>query len=218
MNGLFFHLGLYVVLIIITSTSAQAQVVSNSMKFRLLAGLAAPTGAFSSTDGKTAGYATSNFCTTIEGSDPINKYFNWMTSISLAINGLDANKISKPLTMKVSSGNYLTIWCLTGIGFETLPKNGLKFYGLFQGGLLFSSFPDITFSDDNKSTTRTGGSGSGFALGTGAGVIIDKFSIDIKYVTSKPEYSQSDGFNDSSEAVKITLPAKIILLEAGYNF
>lgn len=206
------------VILFVTSTGVQAQIESKPMQFRIMAGFASPTGDFGSTDGKTAGYATGNFCATFEGSKPINQNLNWITSVSLAINGVDEDKLSEQAKLKVKADNYITTWGLTGLGFEAPLEGGSKIYGLFQGGLLISSFPDITFSNGSQSITQTTTGGIAFAYGVGAGLIINKFIIGIKYVAGEPEYEESASYGGSTNTVKVTLPANIILLQAGFNF
>ncbi|MBI2416560.1 MAG: hypothetical protein HYV28_01395 [Ignavibacteriales bacterium] len=219
MRFLYLSLRLFIVILFVTSTTVQAQAVSKPMQFRIMTGLASPTGDFSSTDGsKTAGYATGNFCATLEVSTPINQNLNWISSISLAVNGLDEGKRSEDTKSNVTAGNYVTTWGLTGLGFEAPLEGGSKIYGLFQGGFLFSSFPDITFSDGTHAITQTTTSGIALAFGVGAGLIINRFTIGIKYVAGEPEYERTASSGGSTATAKITLPANIILLEAGFNF
>ena len=157
MKNSIYYFSFIIFLIFIFFNSIFAQENTSTMSFSLYGGAALPQGDFSSTNGEKAGYAKTGFCGMIEGSKYLNESVNWISSISLAINGLDESELENKLSgITISSGNYITTWAMTGVGFETLASPSVKIYGIGQIGLLLSSIPDITLSYGGTSITQIG--------------------------------------------------------------
>ncbi len=86
----------------------------------LYAGTALPQGNFGRTDVQKAGFAKTGFCAIIEASKNLEENVNWITSVDLAVNNLNYTEIQnlQKSDVKVTAGNYLTTWIMTGIGCE----------------------------------------------------------------------------------------------------
>jgi hypothetical protein len=188
------------------------------MRFSLYGGASLPQGDFGSTNGDKAGYAKTGFCVMIEGSKNLNESLNWISSVSLALNSLDESEMENKLSgFTVSSGNYITTWVMTGVGFETVASPSVKIYGIGQIGLLLSSFPDIKLSSGGTSITQTTKMGTSFAYGFGAGVIITKINIGIRYYSGEPEYEQTASYGNVTGSAKVKMPATVLQLLIGFN-
>jgi len=195
-----------------------AQEYAPPMSFSLYVGAALPQGDFSGTTGDKAGLAKTGFCAMIEGAKSLNESVNWVSSISLALNSMDESAIESQMSgPTVSAGNYITTWAMTGIGFETVASPTVKIYGVAQLGLLLSSFPDVTISYGGTSITQTTKMGTAFAYGFGAGVLINRFNIGLRYYTGEPEYEESASYSGVSRTVKVKLPATILQLMVGFS-
>ena len=214
-----YYLVFVLVLVFILSSNICAQENVTSKRLSLYGGAALPQGDFSSTNSDKAGYAKTGFCAMIEVSKFLNESINWTSSISLAINSLDESSLEDQLSgMTVTSGSYITTWAMTGIGFEKTVSPTVKIYGLGQIGLLLSSFPDIKLSYGGESITQTTKLGTAFAYGFGAGVIINRINIGIRYYSGEPEYEQSASYSGVSGTAKVKMPATILQLLVGFNF
>ncbi len=156
----------------IFSNSSFAQENTSQIQYSIYGGAALPQGDFSSTSVKKAGFANTGFCAMIESSNILSESMNWISSFSLAVNSVDEVSMENQLSgITVTTGNYLTSWIMTGIGFQTIASPTVKIYSLGQIGLLLSKLPDITFSSGGQSITQTTNTGTAFAYGFGAGVI-----------------------------------------------
>lgn len=205
-------------LVFILSNNILAQENISPFHFSLYGGAALPQGDFSSTNGDKAGYAKTGFCAMIEGSKNIAESINWVSSVSLASNSLDESEMESKLSgISVSSGNYITTWFMTGIGFETVASPSVKIYGIGQIGLLLSSFPDITLSSGGTSITQTTEMGTAFAYGFGVGVIINKINVGIRYYSGEPEYTETASYAGVTNTFKAKLPATVLQLLIGFN-
>jgi hypothetical protein len=218
MKNLTYYFSFVLFLVFTFSNSIFAQENISPMRFSLYGGASLPQGDFSSTNGDKAGYAKTGFCVMIEGSKNLNESINWISSISLALNSLDESEMESKLSgVSVSSGNYITTWAMTGVGFETVASPTVKIYGAGQIGLLLSSFPDITLSSGGTSVTQTTEMGTAFAYGFGVGVIINKINIGLRYYTGEPEYTEKASYGGISNTFKAKLPATVLQLLIGFN-
>ena len=212
---------LFLLLMLGSNTSAQES--TSSMHFSLFGGIALPQGDFGGTekDNDKAGFANTGFCAMIEGSKNLNESVMWVSSLSFALNSLDESAIQNPYggDFKATAGSYLTSWAMTGIGFETAISPTINGYGVGQIGLLISNVPDVEVSsaDYHYSEKFTTKMGTSFAYGFGAGVIINKFNIGLRYYTGKPEYEQTvtDSYHSSGTTEKFQMPATVLQLLVG---
>ena len=203
---------------IFSNTILAQENITYPMRFSLYGGAALPQGDFGSANGEKAGYAKTGFCASFEGSKNISESINWVSSVSLALNSVDESEIESKLSgVTVSSGNYITTWTMTGVGFETVASPSVKIYGIGQMGLLLSSFPDITLSAGGTSITQTTEMGTAFAYGFGVGIIINKINLGIRYYTGEPEYTESASYGGTTNTFKAKLPATILQLLIGFN-
>jgi hypothetical protein len=217
-NYTYFFCSSVLFLVFIFSNSIFAQENTSQMRFSFYGGAALPQGDFSSTSGEKAGYANTGFCVLIEGSKILSESVNWTSSVSLAINSLDESSMENQLSgITVTTDNYITTWVMTGIGFETSASPTVKIYGLGQMGLLLSRFPDITLSYGGESITQTTKTGTAFAYGFGAGVIINKINFGIRYYSGEPEYEQTASYGGVTGTAKVKMPATILQLMLGIN-
>lgn len=213
-----YYFGFVLFLVFILSNNICAQENATPMRFSLYGGAALPQGDFGSTNGDKAGYANTGFCAIIEGSKILIESVNWTSSISFAINSLDESSMEDQSSgITVTTDNYITTWAMSGIGFETIASPTVKIYGLGQIGLLLSSFPDIKLSYGGESITQTKKMGTAFTYGFGAGIIINKFNIGIRYYSGEPEYEQSASYSGVSSTAKVKMPATILQLLVGFN-
>jgi len=218
MKKLTYYLSIVLFLLFTFSNIVFAQESITPLRFSLYGGAALPQGDFSSTNGDKAGYAKTGFCVMIEGSKNIAESINWVSSVSLASNSLDESEMESKLSgISVSSGNYITTWVMTGVGFETVTSPSVKIYGSGQIGLLLSSFPDITLSFGGTSVTQTTEMGTAFAYGFGVGIIINKINIGIRYYTGEPEYTEKASYGGITNTFKAKLPATVLQLLIGFN-
>ena len=220
MKNSIYHFCSFLFLVFIFSNSIFAQENTSPMRFSLYGGAALPQGDFSSTNGNKAGYAKIGFTAMVEGSKILSESVNWTSSIALAINSLDESEMENKLSgtgITVSSGNYITTWAMTGVGFETVASPSVKIYGIGQIGLLLSSFPDITLSSGGTSITQTTKMGTAFAYGFGAGVIINKINLGIRYYSGEPEYTETASYGGITNTFKAKLPATVLQLLLGFN-
>lgn len=214
-----FYLASFVFLFIIVNPITNlAQEVSKPLKLCVSAGVAIPTGIFRSTEGATAGFATKGFCATLESSQALKKNVNWVTSFTLAINGVDDSGLKKQNDMDATAGYCMNTWALTGFGFESPLENGNKIYAVAQCGILVSSYPDITFSGDDQDFTQTTTIGTAFAFGTSIGMIVKNLNFGIRFVTGEPKFEQKviyRGIVFLSEEKRST---NLLMFQIGVNF
>jgi hypothetical protein len=111
----------------------------------------------------------------------------------------------------VTAGSYLTTWGMIGGSIEFPVGSTNKIYVLGQGGLLVSAFPDVTLKYYTASVTQTTKTATAFAYGVGAGIMIEKVNIGLRYYMSEPEYEQTAG----SSSIKQTLPASVLNIMVG---
>ena len=205
-------------LVFIFSNSIFAQKNTSQMHFSVYGGAALPQGDFSSTNGQKAGFAKTGLCGMVETTKYLNENVIWISSISLAINSLDENEMENKLSgSTVSSGNYITTWAMTGVGFKTVVSPSVNIYGAAQIGLLLSRFPDITLSSGGKSITQTTKMGIAFAYGFGAGVVINEINLGIRYFSGEPKYEETARYNGVTYTAKVNMPATILQLLFGIN-
>ncbi|MCH8941602.1 MAG: hypothetical protein IIA48_04070, partial [Bacteroidetes bacterium] len=211
---------IYFLLFFIFSNSIFAQTNTTQGRFSFLGGVALPQGDFGSTEigNEKAGYAETGFGLMIEASKLFSENVNWTTSISLAINEVDGNTLSNQLGATVTVGKYITTWALTGLGFDAPITPSFTIYGLGQVGLLVSKFPDITITGIGTSISQTTKITTAFAYGFGAGFIIGKVNIGVRYYSSEPEYEQTGSIGGVTSTVKVKLPAKILQVMFGVKF
>jgi hypothetical protein len=136
------------------------------------------------------------------------------------VNSVDETAIENQLSgFTVSSGSYLTTWTMTGVGIETVASPTVKIYGLAQIGLLLSSVPDLTISSSyGTSVTQTTKMGTALAYGFGAGVLINRFNIGLRYYTGEPEYEHSVSFNGgNSTTAKEKSPTTVLEVMIGFS-
>lgn len=178
-----------------------------------------PQGDFGSTSGEKGGYASTGFGGMLEMSKNMNNNINWVTSVSMDINSMDAATMTNQWGQgTVTAGNYVTTWVMSGIGIESAASPTVTVYGVGQIGLLFSSFPDITLSSGGQSITQTAKLANAFAIGFGAGFIINKFSVGLRYYTAEPEYEQSATYMGYTGTAKVKMPAAVLQLMVGVIF
>lgn len=205
--------------VILLSNSIFAQEETSPMRFSLLGGIVLPQGDFGSTSGEKGGYASTGFGGMLEMSKNLNENINWVTSVSLDMNSIDDNTMTNQWGHgTVTGGNYVTTWTMTGIGVESVASPTVKVYGVGQVGLLFSSFPDITMSSGGQSITQTAKMGTAFAFGFGAGLIINKLNVGLRYYTGEPEYEQTATYMGVTGTAKVKMPATVLQLMIGFNF
>jgi len=219
-------------LLLILGSNVFAQESTSSMHFSLFGGLALPQGDFGSASNakyeNKAGFANTGFCAMVEGSKNLNESVMWVSSLSLALNGLDESAMKSDYfgsDYKVTAGSYLTTWAMTGIGYETAISPTINIYGVGQIGLLLSSFPDIKVSyQGSPEATATTKGGTSLAYGFGAGVIINKINIGLRYYSGEPEYEHpidyyyhtyQGEFTTTTEKVK--MPTTVLQLMVGIN-
>lgn len=146
----------------------------------------------------------------------MSKSVNLLGSISLTFNSLDEKSMKDQLSgIDVTTDNYITTWVMTGMCFKTVASSTTQVYGLAQLGILISSFPDVTLSYGGNSITQTTSMATAFAYGFGAGIIINKFNLGIRYYSGEPEYEQSASYAGSSSSAKVRLPATVLQLLVG---
>ena len=229
------HFVLYLFLVIISISIffsiSYAQEVNPYMHFSIFGGAAFPVGDFSSTTAIQSGYANTGYCAMIEADKNISQDIYWTSSASLAINEIDQNGIENSsggiiggLEMPVnSSGNYTTTWIMTGFGFELTVSPSIKIYGTGQIGLLISSYPSISASQNGLFITVNSKTGTSFADQLGSGIIINKINLCLRYYAGDPFYKFT--INSSSENLTFTnnlgrrdFPITLLLFMIGYNF
>ena len=83
---------------------------------------------------------------------------------------------------------------------------------------MISSYPDFEVSSAyyNYSEKYTTKMGTSFAYGFGAGVIINKFNIGLRYYSGKPEYEQTVKSYETTTK-KVQMPASVLQLLFGIN-
>lgn len=205
--------------VILLSSSVFAQDEKPPVRFSLSGGIVMPQGDFGSTSGEKGGYASTGFGGMLEMSKNMNENINWVTSVSMDINSMDANTMTNQWGHgTVTAGNYVTTWVMTGIGIESVASPTVKVYGVGQIGLLFSSFPDITLSSGGQSITQTAKLANAFAFGIGAGLMINKLNVGLRYYTAEPEYEQSATYMGYTGTAKVKMPAAVLQLMLGVNF
>jgi len=208
---------LFVLLFISSSVFAQDEPAP--LRISLFGGMALPQGDFSATSGEKGGYAKTGFGGMLELSNTLSERANWVTSVALNVNSIDeATMTSQWGQGTITGGKYVTTWAMTGIGFESAASPTVRVYGVGQLGLLFSSFPDITMFYGGQSITQTTKMGTAFAFGFGAGLIINKLNVGLRYYTGEPEYEQTATYMGVTGTAKVKMPATVLQLMIGINF
>lgn len=187
------------------------------LRATLFGGASLPLSDFASTTSTDAGYAMTGFAGGLEVSSQLNQAVSWTTSLALASNSVNTDEMQKQAGagFTVTAGSYLTTWGLTGIRFNALMPSGAALYAQAQGGLLYSSFPDLEVKFIGITIKQTATSTATFAYAFGAGVQLQKVNIGLRYYTGKPEYEQNASGGGASASGKVTLPASVLLLIVG---
>jgi len=223
---------LILLFISIFGSGLYAQDFPRLMHFSVFAGEVFPLSDYSSTTASNAGYAGSGFCAMVEADKNINENVYWASSVSFAMNNFDKYSLQSSLgnnlavlignnmgfVSNVSAGMYTSTWLMTGFGFEMPVSPVVKIYSVEQIGLLISSFPGISFTNYNTSGTLTPAAGMAFATELGAGVIIRRINLGLRYYTGEPYYKQTLSFSGSTVNVKGEFPVTILQFIIGYNF
>jgi hypothetical protein len=213
-------------LIILFCCDIYAQEASPVVHFSIFGGAAFPLGEFTRTTEYDAGFANTGYCALVEVDKNINKYLYWLSSVSLAVNGMDQSSMQNLLGnllpnfnsnlyryyggTNVSAGQYTTTWAMMGFGYELPLTNAVRIYSVEQIGILMSIYPDISESyyinqSDNilvpypaKAGTATLIAGKGTALATelGAGIIINNINLSLRYYTGEPYYKMTTNISE----------------------
>ena len=183
----------------------------------MFGGASLPQSDFASTTSTDAGYATTGFAGGLEVSSELNQLVSWTTSVALASNSVNTDEMTKQAGsgIRVTAGSYLTTWGLTGIKFMAPTASGSVLYAQAQGGLLYSSFPDLEVNFMGVNIKQTATSTAALAFGFGAGVQLQNLNIGIRYYTGKPEYEQNATGGGVTATNKVKLPATLLLLMVG---
>ena len=216
---------LFVLLITLTVTLVAQDEPENMEKMRisLFGGASLPQSDFGSTSSQKSGFAKTGFCAMLEGSKRMDQSLNWTSSVSLSINGTDEAVLQSQAQQvfgsgtTVTAGSYVTTWVMTGLKFESPTSSTGGIYAMGQIGILFSSFPDMTFSNSGSSITQTASLATAFAYGFGGGFQTEKVNIGLRYYTGEPEYEQSVSGSGISGSAKVKLPATVLQLMLGVN-
>lgn len=210
---------LLIVIMVLFMSSLVFPQGDTSNKFSFSGAVVIPTGDFGGTDGEEAGFAKTGFGIMAEHRKLFNDSFGLFSTLALNINSVDEEGIESAMpNLSISADNYTQFWVMTGVGFETTNNPDASFYGMAQIGVLFSSFPDVTYTSGLTSVTQETDAATAFAYGVGIGARFKMLNIGLKYYMSKPEYTQSGSDNGVSYETTMSLPVSILQLAVGVNF
>lgn len=213
------HILIYLLLIILSNKFILAQnneIESDSLKYIIYGLLTLPQGDFSAASGEKAGYGETGFGASIDVSKFFKDKMHWISSVSFSKNSFNEAPLKEAIgTNAITVGDYYTIWGLTGVKLSEEIKSNLKIYGIGQIGILYSLFPDVTFT--SLKITQTTKPAIALAYGIGAGAKINNINIVLKYCSGEPEYEQSASVGNSTSTAKVKLPASLLLLQIGFD-
>ncbi|TAK52428.1 MAG: hypothetical protein EPO24_15235 [Bacteroidetes bacterium] len=152
------------------------------VRFGLYAGFSTPVGDFSKrTSGALNGFAI--------GGDLVYRPFNhdqgsletdWLTSVALSVNEYSVSK---------QSGDWITIWPMTGIRLGTNPESPLQLSASLQGGLVIGASPSFRYIAGDGSVKQESATDVAIAYTAGFGVtVVRKYALQAKYLSGEPEY------------------------------
>jgi len=209
----------FFVLLFLLSGIVFAQEKSTPLRFSFYGGISLPQGDFSGSYSDKAGYANYGYGVMAEVSKKLNGSLHWISSFSFLTNAFDNETLQDQLSgIIVKADKYLTTWMMSGLGFESSVSANINVYGLGQIGMLFSRYPDITFSTSREALVQTTSLGKAFAIGFGAGLIMDIMNFGFRYYYGEPEYKHVATYNGQTESVHSNLPVTIVQFYYGFNF
>ncbi len=189
-------------------------------RFGLYGGVMLSQGEFSSTKGSKAGFANNGIGLMAEFVQYTKYHINWISSVSFTNNSFKAGAFQDQHSeYGITADNYFTTWIMTGISHSHSFGPMLSIYGLIQGGLLLSKYPNIYYAitqGDFKEYKEEMSLGKAFAYGIGGGVRYTFINLGVRYYMAYPEYQQTSPFHQGT--VSKNLPAKILQVVFGINF
>lgn len=159
------------------------------------------------------GNAGSGFGGGIELTRTLKGRTGWTTGIGLLFNSLEKGRDLPPTGSEM--GSWVNIPLLTGFRF-TKGEGGQRGYLQLQGGLNFGSQTQTTYGNMRFET----GWATSFAFGCGAGFMIRKFHLGIRYYNiaeADHTLTLSNG-TDGSESDLDKVAPSVLQLLAGFSF
>ena len=195
-------LTIFLVLIFITCLG-YAQ--SEKGTFGIFGGLSMPQGEFGDDEFEDdAGFAKMGFCIGGEYIKALNSPgLSWVTSISVVLNGLDADPIGDGYSeetgedLSADAGSYINVPIMTGLRYHTETSPTMQMYGIAQVGLNYMKYPTVELKSDYGSADIEIDATTSFGFAIGGGIILNnKFNIGLRYLT----------FGDQDVDGKIKIP------------
>jgi len=200
--------------------NAQPEKEDKEFVVNVLGGISIPMGDFGTSKiEKHSGYALVGLTIGIGFIHPNHENLNWITDCYVAFNGYneDVRQVQIGNSVNVDAGTYLNTWILTGLRISGYIAQSVKLFVYAQGGILFSSIPDITYSSNDESIEQTTDMGIAPAFGMGAGININSFGISIRYLTGKAEHEQTIEIGRSIGTADIKIPVDLLQVMLSIN-
>jgi len=200
--------------------NAQYEREDKEYLINIFSGLSIPMGDFgTSKQEKEAGYALVGFSAGFGFIHTAQQHFNWIVDFYMSFNTYNEEVLQVQIGnfVNVDAGTYVKSWILTGVRGGADIAQSVKLFGFAEVGLLFSSVPDITYSTSDESIEQTTNMGIAPALGLGAGISINTFSISIRYLSGKAEHEQTTKIGNSTSTTDLKLPVAILQLILAIN-
>lgn len=221
------------VLLVIQTTTIQAQSPSPKLNFGLFGGLAIPVSDFAAKDyyNLKAGGANLGFTFCAELGVPIAPMLSWWSSAMFAFNGLSEDFIKSGLgssgSVSGNLGSWTTVWPVTGLKYTAVVSPTVSLSLLGQLGIVFGTSPDVNATQGGSRITSPSASASAFAYGLGAGLAFgERVNVAARYFTGQPSYKvkittveSGPGFTSTYETeTTLDIPASIFQLIVGVTF
>jgi len=216
----------YVILVIsliilhVNVINAQYEREEKEIQVNIFGGLSIPMGDFGTSEQeKEAGYALVGFSAGFGFIHHAQQNFNWIVDFYLSFNAFNEEVLQVQIgnSVNVDAGTYVNTWILTGFrgGADIAPS--VKLFAFAEAGLLIASVPDITYSTSEESIEQTTDMGIAPALGLGAGININSYTISIRYLSGKAEHEQTIKIGNSTGTTDVKLPVAILQLILAIN-
>lgn len=184
----------------------------------VFAGVSLPTGSLAATYGEQGGAGTTGFAIGIDGSLALSSMFAWMTSIAYSVNSMDIEPVLKGTGFTSQTGNWNSVWALTGVDIFGDLSPGVQLFSFVQAGVLFGTFPRVVLAYETDQAIQKEASGRSFAYSIGAGMKAGHFSAGIRYLSGKPSYSLTASGPGGTFSHDYSQPTSVVAITVGFAF
>jgi len=192
---------------------------------KIYGGVSVPFGGFSSEDSAAGGFAKTGFALGVEYNSKSFLGSEFGVSCLLGyypinLPALTNNRLRPPRGSQVESNAWLLIWPQVSAGYQYSISNSVSVFGKVSGGLLYGIYPEVTVIDAGVSRyTQNLSIKVAFGWGGGVGIVLNKkYSFEIRFLTSKPDYDLNTVGGSLLATEQTTIDTKTLQIMFGYIF